>query len=178
MGTVFHIEDTLSRAMTRCAHATTTKDATSDLTLVTVAPGLRSPNPVSDRRKVEKEPVEKEQRDHQAHHAGGVDAREDPAVPLVDDNDLADRNFSQWGAIGPECDCPQPVESRGALRLPHAVRATRIVVERESHLGRSSSGAWSPAVHSPPHRPSRKSVHGRIRMPSVSLAIGSMDTSR
>ena len=28
-------------------------------------------------------------------HAGGVDAGEDPAALLVDDDDLADRNFSQ-----------------------------------------------------------------------------------
>ena len=51
----------------------------------------------------------------QAHHAVGVDAGEDPAALLVDDNDLADRDFSQWGAVGPEFDCPQPVESYGAL---------------------------------------------------------------
>ena len=78
---------------------------------------LASPNPLSDRRKEEKESVEKEQRDPQAHYAGGVDAGEDPAALLVDDNDLADRDFSQWGAVGPEFDCPQPVELCGAVRF-------------------------------------------------------------
>ena len=105
----------------------------------------RFPNPLSDRWNVEKESVEKEQRDPPAHHAGGVDAGEDPAALLVDDNNLADRDFSQWGAVGPEFDCPQPVESCGALRLPHALRTARIVVEGESHLGRSSSDTRSQA---------------------------------
>ena len=76
---------------------------------------------------------------------GSVDTGEDPVTLLVDDDDLADRNFSQWGAVGPEFDCPQPVESCGALGLPHAVRAARIVVEGESHLGRAFSGTRSQA---------------------------------
>ena len=115
----------------------------SDFTRVAVAPGLRSRNPVSDGRKVEKEPIEKEKRDPQAHHAGGVDAGEHPAALLVDDHDLADGHLSQWGAVRPELNRPQPVEPCRALRLPHTVGAARIVVKGESHAGRWSSGTGS-----------------------------------
>ena len=115
----------------------------SDFTRVAVAPGLRSRNPVSDGRKVEKEPMEKEKQDPQAHHAGGVDAGEHPAALLVDDHDLADRDFPQRRAIRPHVNRPQPVEPCRAPRLPHAVRAARIVVKGESHAGRWSSGTGS-----------------------------------
>ena len=113
----------------------------SDFTRVTVAHGLRSPNPVSDGRKEEKKAIEKEKRDPQAHLAGGVDAGEHSATFLVDDHDLADGDFSQWGAVGPEFNRPQPVEPCGALRLPDTVRAAPVVVKGESHSGRGSSGA-------------------------------------
>ena len=131
--------------MTRCRAATTARDVMSDFTRLAVAPRLRSPNPVSDGRKVEKEPMEKEKRDPQAHHAGGVDAGEHPAALLVDDHDLADGHLSQWGAVRPELSRPQPVQSRGAPRLPHAVRAARIVVKGEFHSGRWSTGMGSQA---------------------------------
>ena len=115
----------------------------SDLTRVAVAPGLRSPNPVSDGWKVEKKTKEKEKRNPQAHHAGGVDAGEHPAAPLVDDHDLADRDFPQRRAIRPQVNRPQPVEPCRALRLAHTVRAARIVVKGESHSGRWPSGRWN-----------------------------------
>ena len=66
----------------------------SDLTRVTVAPGLQPSNSFPDRGKVEKEAIEKQYRDPQAHPASCVDTGERPAALLVDDNDLSNRDFS------------------------------------------------------------------------------------
>ena len=67
------------------------RKAVSDLAGDTVAPGLRPSNPVSDGRKVEKEAIEKEHRDPQAHFAGSIHAGEYPAAPFIDDYDLPRR---------------------------------------------------------------------------------------
>ena len=99
-----------------------------DLTRITVAPRLRFPDPISDARNVQKEPVEKQQRNPQAHHARGVDTGVHPMSLLVDNHDFAYRNLPQRRAIRLHINHPQPVEPCGAFCLPHAVRATRIVV--------------------------------------------------
>ena len=112
----------------------------SDLAGVTVAPGLRPPNPVSDGRKVKKEAIEKECRDPQAHLTGSVYAGEYPSAPLIDDDDLSDRNRSHRGDVRAEVNRLHPVQTGGAIRLPHTVRAVRIVVKGESHCGKIPSG--------------------------------------
>lgn len=66
----------------------------SDLTRVTVAPGLQPSNSFPDGGKVKKEAKEKECRDPQAHPASCVDTSERPAALLVDDYDLSNRDFS------------------------------------------------------------------------------------
>ena len=100
----------------------------SDLTRVTVAPRLRFPNPISDARNVQNKPVEKQQWNPQAHHARGVDTGVHSASLLIDNHDFAYGNLSQRRAIRPHLNRPQPVEPCGAFRLPHTVRATRIVI--------------------------------------------------
>ena len=81
--------------MIRCNAATTTRDVISDVTRLPVAPRVRLSSQISDWRNVEEKPVQKEQRDPQAHLVGRIDFGENAAAPLVDDNDFSDRDFSQ-----------------------------------------------------------------------------------
>ena len=119
------------------------RKAASDLAGVTVAPGLRPPNPVADWRKVENETIEKERGDPQAHLTSSVHTGKHLTAPLIDDNDLPDRNRSRWGDVRAEVNRLQPVQPGGALRLPHTIWAVRIVVKGESHWGGWRAGMVS-----------------------------------
>ena len=71
------------------------RDAISYFKDIAIATGLRPSSQLSDRRIVQKEPVEEEQREPQTHQSVRIDAAEDPAVALVDDDDFADMDFSE-----------------------------------------------------------------------------------
>ena len=128
--------------MIRCNAAMTTSDVISDFTRVTVAPGIRLSGQFSDWRNAEKEPVEKEQRDPQAHLARSMDSGEHAAAPLVDDNDLSDRDFSQRGVVCAKFNRPQPIAPRGSRSLSYTNGTARIVVKGELHLGKWPFRTW------------------------------------
>ncbi|MDE2671177.1 MAG: hypothetical protein OXI04_01415 [Bacteroidota bacterium] len=81
----------------------------SDLTRVTVAPGLQPSNSFPDRGKVKEEANEKEYRDPQAHLASCVDTCEHPAALPVNDNDPSNGDYSQRGGVRPQLNRPEPV---------------------------------------------------------------------
>lgn len=85
---------------------------------------------------MKKEAIEKQHRDPQAHLACCVDTCERPATLPINDYDLSNRDLSQRGSIRPQVNHPEPVQSCGAIRLPHTVWAARIVVKGELHSGK------------------------------------------
>ncbi|MCY4128154.1 MAG: hypothetical protein OXG15_02800 [Gammaproteobacteria bacterium] len=122
-----------------------TRSVISDLTGVSIASWSRLFKLVSEWREIEQKAVQKEQWDSQTYFSRSVDPGEYLAAFLVDDNNLANRDFAYRGNLCREINRPQPVQSGGAFRLPHADWTVRVVVERKPHSGEMAYDVYNQA---------------------------------